>query len=431
LNNKSRQLVWLFTYASRVLAVVVGLSVIGVLFTARPETHITLEAGTEGGLFDVMVHELAGNLARYGIKTTVVNRPDSLRIVDDIANSKSKVDAGFIASDVPKSDYDTIQQLGTVMLAPVYLIAHKESNVTSITDFKNRTITLYPKDSAAWDACQYVLGNYGATPSPARTQYGNGKTIVENVTTGVTDVGCFIDVPSGANLEYAKTILNPLTNPNLRYIEIPQALALQARKDYLRPSTVPSGAFRVHPPRPDTDIETTSASITFVAKNNLPRELVIMISHKLAEQYRGSTSANQAGELPNTKYLNLPAFREATDIYSNGLPWLYRKFSYRTAGFLDKFFGRYGIVLTLLFIVLSFTSMFGLPSPYGLIVGTRPRRMLLIVEAIDRRTQQNGSLSRSDRRKLETIERWLNKESAGLDGLEDRLKSVRASHRSD
>ena len=75
--------------------------------------------------------------------------------------------------------------------------------------------------------------------------------------------------------------------------------------------------------------------------------------------------------------------------------------------------------------------MFGLPSPYGLIVGTRPRRMLLIVEAIDRRTQQNGSLSRSDRRKLETIERWLNKESAGLDGLEDRLKSVRASQRSD
>ncbi|MEY2627881.1 MAG: hypothetical protein RJB08_1640, partial [Actinomycetota bacterium] len=38
MNNKSRQLVWLFTYASRVLAVVVGLSVIGVLFTARPET---------------------------------------------------------------------------------------------------------------------------------------------------------------------------------------------------------------------------------------------------------------------------------------------------------------------------------------------------------------------------------------------------------
>ena len=428
MENKSRQLVWLITYASRILAAVVGLSVLGVLFTARPETTITIEAGTEGGLFDVMAHSLADHLSPLGIKTKVVNRPDSLRIVDDIADPSSKVDAGFIASDIPKADYDSVQQVGTVMLAPVYLIARKESNVTSITDFANRTITLYPKDSAAWDACQYVLGNYDVAPSPARTKYGNGKTIVENVTDGTTDVGCFIDVPSGANLEYAKTILDPLTSPELRYIGIPQAEALQARKDYLRPSTVPSGAFRIHPPRPDSDIETTSASITFVAKHDLPRELVIMIASKLAEQYRGSTSANQAGELPNTKYLNLPAFREATDIYSNGLPWLYRKFSFKTAGFLDKFFGRYGIVLTLLFIVLSFTSMFGLPSPYGLIVGTRPRRMLLVIEAIDRRVKQTGSLSKSDRRKLETIERWLTKESAGLDGIEERLQSVRTQH---
>jgi len=431
LENKSRQLIWLITYGSRILAIAVGLSVLGVLFTARPETKITIEAGTEGGLFDVMAHALADNLRPLGIRTKVVNRPDSLRIVDDIANPDSEVDAGFIASDIPKKDYDSVQQIGTVMLAPVYLIARKESNVSSITDFKNRTITLYPKDSAAWDACQYVLDNYGVAPSPARTQYGNGKKIVENVTSGVTDVGCFIDVPSGANLEYAKTILDPLTNPNLRYIEIPQALALQARKDYLRPSTVPSGAFRINPARPGSDIETTSASITFVARHDLPRELVIMIAHKLAEQYRGSTSANQAGELPNTKYLNLPAFREATDIYANGLPWLYRKFSFRTAGFLDKFFGRYGIVLTLLFIVLSFTSMFGLPSPYGLIVGTRPRRMLLVIEAIDRRVQQTGSLSKSDQRKLETIERWINKESAGLEGIEERLNSVRTVHKSD
>lgn len=425
MGNKSRQVVWLITYASRILAAVVGLSVLGVLFTARPETKITLEAGTEGGLFDVMAHSLAENLAPLGIKTTIVNRPDSLRIVDDIVNPDNAVDAGFIASDIPKKDYASVQQLGTVMLAPVYLIARKESNVTKITDFANRTITLYPKDSAAWDACQYVLGNYDVAPSPARTQYGNGKTIVENVTQGVTDVGCFIDVPSGANLEYAKTILDPLTNTEIRYIEIPQAKALQARKDYLRPSTVPSGAFRINPPRPDSDIETTSASITFVAKHNLPRELVIMISSKLAEQYRGSTSANQAGELPNTKYLNLPAFREATDVYTNGQPWLYRKFSFRTAGFLDKFFGRYGIVLTLLFIVLSFTSIFGLPSPYGLIVGTRPRRMLLVIDAIARRTENTGTLSKSDRRKLQTIERWINKESAGIDGIEERLKSVR------
>jgi hypothetical protein len=181
----------------------------------------------------------------------------------------------------------------------------------------------------------------------------------------------------------------------------------------------------VNPPRPVDDVPSTAASITFVAKNELPRELVIMISHALGQQYRGSTAANQAGELPTTKYINLPIFHEATNVYEDGLPWLYREFSFGTAGFLDKFFGRYGIVLTILFIVLSFTSLFGLPTPYGLVVGTRPRRMKMLIDAIGRRTQQSGALSKSDERKLDIIERWLQKESSGLEGIEDHLRTVR------
>ena len=421
-----RRVVWVVAYASRILAVVIGLSVLGVLFTSRPATHITIEAGTEGGLFDVMSHELRKSLEPHGIKVTVVNRPDSLRIVDDIIDNNSPVEAGFVASDIPSESYDRVQQLGTVMLAPVYLISRSDSEIRDISDFKNRSITLYPEGSAAWDACQYILQSYDITPATSITQYGNGKTVVENVAGGITETGCFIDVPTGVKFAYADTILKALANPNLRFIQIPQAAALQARRDFLRPITVPSGSFSVHPPRPGADIPSTAASITFVAKNALPRELVIMISHALGQQYRGSTAANQAGELPTTKYINLPAFREATEVYQNGLPLLYRKFSFGTAGFLDKFFGRYGIVLTVLFIVLSFTSLFGLPTPYGLVVGTRPRRMKMLVESIDRRAQQTGKLSRGDQRKIELVERWLQKETSGLEGIEERLQSVRS-----
>ena len=423
--KRDSRLIWVVTYASWILTVVIGLSVLGVLFTSRPTTHITIEAGTEGGLFDVMSHELADALAPRGIKVTVVNRPDSLRIVDDIIDDTSPVEAGFVASDVPIDAYDRVQQLGTVMLAPVYLLTRSDSDIRDITDFKNRSITLYPEDSAAWDACQYILKSYDIAPAKSMMQYGNGKTVVANVASGVTDTGCFIDVPSGVKFEYADAILEALGNPRLRFIEIPQSAALQARRDFLRPMTVPSGSFSINPPRPEADVPSTGASITFVAKNDLPRELVIMISHALGQQYRGSTAANQAGELPTTKYINLPAFRESTDVYENGLPLLYRKFSFGTAGFLDKFFGRYGIVLTILFIVLSFTSLFGLPTPYGLVVGTRPRRMKLLVEAIDRRFQQTGTLSKSDLRKLELVERWLRKETSGLEGIEERLQSVR------
>jgi TRAP-type uncharacterized transport system substrate-binding protein len=421
----NNRLNWLFTFLPRVLTILVGLAIIGALSTSMPHTKITLEAGTEGGLFDVMTRQLADELEPHGIDVTIVNRPDSLKIVDDVADPMSEIDGGFIASDAPKEDYTQIKQIGTVMLAPVYLITNKNSDVRNISMFKDRSISLYPVGSAAWAACEYVLGSYEVPLVDSLSSFGNGAKIVENVSTGVTDVGCFIDVPSGAGITYADAIVKALANENLRFIEIPQASALQARKDFLRPLTVPSGAFHVYPPRPATDISTTGASLTFVAKETLPRELITMISHVLSQEYRGATTANFAGELPATNYMNLPVFEKARDVYSSGMPWMYERFSFGTASFLDKFINQYGIALTLLFLFLSAADVAGLPLPYELIVGSRPKRMRMMIESIDRRVQLNGQLTRRDRRKLMMFEKWLEKESSGIDGLEDQLKDLR------
>lgn len=429
MKSSSYRLSWLLTYLPRALTLLVGLAIVGALSTSMPHTKITLEAGTEGGLFDVMTRQLAEDLKPHGIDVTIVNRPDSLKIVDDVADPNSSIDGGFIASDAPKDDYTQIKQIGTVMLAPVYLITNKDSDVRDISMFKDRSISLYPVGSAAWAACEYVLGSYGIPIVESKSSFGNGAKIVENVSTGVTEVGCFIDVPSGAALEYADTIVQALANESLRFIGIPQALALQARKDFLRPLTVPSGAFHVYPPRPVTDISTTGASLTFVAKDTLPRELITMIAHVLAQEYRGATSANFAGELPSTNYMNLPVFEKARDVYSNGLPWMYERFSFGTASFLDKFINQYGIALTLLFLFLSAADVAGLPLPYELIVGSRPKRMRMMIESIDRRAQQTGQISRRDKRKLEILEKWLEKESSGIDGLEEQLAELRQNLR--
>jgi TRAP-type uncharacterized transport system substrate-binding protein len=423
------RLSWLLTYLPRALTIVVGLSIVAALSTSLPHTKITLEAGTEGGLFDVMTRQLANELKPHGIDVTIVNRPDSLKIVDDVADPASDIDGGFIASDAPKEDYALIKQIGTVMLAPVYLITNKNSDVRDISMFKDRSISLYPIGSAAWAACEYVLGSYQVPLVDSLSSFGNGQKIVENVSTGVTDVGCFIDVPTGSAITYADTIVDALANESLRFIEIPQSFALQARKDFLRPLTIPSGAFNVFPPRPATDISTNGASLTFVAKDNLPRELITMISYVLAQEYRGSTSSNFAGELPATNYINLPVFNRARDVYSGGLPWMYERFSFGTASFIDKFFNQYGIALTVLFLLLSTADLFGLPLPYHLIVGSRPRRMRMMIEAIDRRSQQTGQISKRDKRKLEILEKWLEKESSGIDGLEEQLKDLRQNLR--
>lgn len=415
----------ILVYVSRVVTAMLGIGLVLALFSSMPRKSITLEAGTEGGLFDVMARQVADDLEPHGIKVTIVNRPDSLKIIDDIVDPKSPVEAGFVASDASASHYDKVSQVGTVMIAPIYLLTHVESDVRNIADFANRSISLYPVGSAAWAACDYILESYGVDIVDANSQYGNGQTVVNNIVDRVTDVGCFVDVPSGASSDYADKILAELANPNLRLIPIPQAQALQARRDFLRPLTIPSGAFNVYPPRPSTDVPTTGVSITFVAKNSLPRELVVMIAHALSQDYRGSTVANQAGELPAINYMNLPVFHNARDVHSSGLPWMYQRFSFGTAAFMDKFINQYGIVLTVLFLFLSTVSIFGLPLPYHWIVGSRPRRTRMILESIDQRARQTGKISRRDQRRLAMIEKWIEKQSFGIDGLEAQLRRIR------
>ena len=415
----------ILVYVSRVVTAVLGIGLVLALFSSMPQKSITLEAGTEGGLFDVMARQLADDLEPHDIKVKIVNRPDSLKIIDDIVDPKSPVEAGFVASDASASHYDKVSQVGTVMIAPVYLLTHVESDVRNIADFENRSISLYPVGSAAWAACDYILESYGVDIVDANSQYGNGQTVVKNIADRVTDVGCFVDVPSGASSEYADTILAELANPNLRLIPIPQAQALQARRDFLRPLTIPSGAFNVYPPRPSADVPTTGASITFIAKNSLPRELVVMIAHALSQDYRGSTVANQAGELPAINYMNLPVFSKARDVHSGGLPWMYERFSFGTAAFVDKFINRYSITLTLMFLLLSTIGSLGLPSPYTWVVGSRPRRARTMIEAINRRTRETGTMSRRDERNLALIERWLEKESFGLHNIAEQLRDVR------
>ncbi len=108
---------------------------------------------------------------------------------------------------------------------------------------------------------------------------------------------------------------------------------------------------------------------------------------------------------------------------------MYERFSFGVASFLDKFINQYGIALTLLFLFLSAADVAGLPLPYELIVGSRPKRMRMMIESIDRRVQQSGQISKRDKRKLEVLEKWLEKESSGLDGIEEQLREMRQNVR--
>jgi hypothetical protein len=405
--------------------VLLVIGVAGAVVGSLPRNHLTVEAGTKGGLFDAMAESLKADLEPYGVTVDIVNRADSKNIVEDIVNPSSPVDGGFVASEIPQQWNPLVRQAGTVMYSPVYIVAGSNSGIDSITGIAGHSISLYPKDSAAWSVCKYVLNSYGVSVVDATTSYGNGLTVLENVATGVSDAGCLLDVPAGSTINYAGDSLKMLARPGLRFLEIQQAQALEAKEDFLVASQIEAGTFELFPNViPADTVDTNAALVTFVAKENLPRELVTLIAQSFRGQYGNGTAVNAAGELPSTQLSSVAAFDGVQDVFQNGLPWLYRNAPFPLAAFLDKFLSTYGLFLTTLFLVLAVTDNIGLVKPWHLVRRSRQPRMRLIAQTIAERVEKTGVLTKGDRRKLEAVDRWIKSQNVGLGEVEELLRRV-------
>ena len=82
---------------------------------------IYIEAGPKGGFFDTSANLLKARLKDYNIESEVINREDTINIVEDVNDNNKNIHIGFVAQDLKGKQFKNVKALGSLILDPVFI----------------------------------------------------------------------------------------------------------------------------------------------------------------------------------------------------------------------------------------------------------------------------------------------------------------------
>ena len=319
---------------------------------------IYIEAGPKGGFFDTSANVLKKRLKDYNINAEVINREDTVKIVDDINDNNKNIHVGFVAQDLKNAQFKNVEALGSLILEPLFIFYRKDLELNSLADFKGLKVGIGPENSGTRLLAETILNLYGVSDENTTFIEQTHSIHFDMMEKGKLDIGFFL-LP--ANNQF---VFKLGTNPNLKIFSLTNSKAISRRFDYLYPEIVQAGGFDLRNNIPLEDIQVVSLPVDLVAKKSLDPSIVVAISLILKEEFKEPNIISDASSFPSMKYIkNLEVNKRAKEIIEmplGSLPFLYKYLPFKFAAFIDKF-GKY---LSYIFSIAIIMRYIGFPTPF-------------------------------------------------------------------
>ena len=329
------------------------------LFSSFFKDHlIYIEAGPKGGFFDTSANVLKKRLKDYNINAEVINREDTVKIVDDINDNNKNIHVGFVAQDLKNAQFKNVEALGSLILEPLFIFYRKDLELNSLADFKGLKVGIGPENSGTRLLAETILNLYEVNDENTTFIDQTHSIHFDMMEKGELDVGFFL-LP--ANNQF---VFKLGTNPNLKIFSLKNSKAISRRFDYLYPEIVQAGGFDLRNNIPKEDIQVVSLPVDLVAKKNLDPSIVVAISLILKEEFKEPNIISDASSFPSMEYIkNLEVNKRAKEIIEmpfGSLPFLYKYLPFKFAAFIDKF----GVNLSYIFTIVIILRYIGFPTPF-------------------------------------------------------------------
>jgi hypothetical protein len=378
---------------------------------------IVIEAGPKGGFFDTTANLLQEELQQYGIRSKIVRREDTLKIIEDVNDKKSSVDIGFMAQDPGNRPYPEVTAVGTIALEPLFIFYLASLDIKNLQDFKGLRLRVGPPAAGDRVLAERILGEYGVNAENTTFLPTILSETSEAIRMDSVDAAFFLLPPGN------KIIREFALNPKLRLLSLPQAEALASNLGFVRDVTIYEGGFDYLRNVPSQNIQLVAIPVTLIVKKDLKPAIVTVIAQFVKSNFQGATLVSQPGELLSIHEPSIAVNTQAESVLKNGLPYFYRTLPFSLAALFDHFSFYIGFIIVL---ASAYSSM-KFPGPKVIWREIQLKWYVHKLEQLSNRVARAGkSMEPRDQRLIEKVQTLLNKEEARLHRVSKMVADLQA-----
>jgi TRAP transporter TAXI family solute receptor len=298
---------------------------------ARPPRELTVETGPEGGSYYNSAVKYRALMEARGITLRIRVNPNSLQIINDVANPQSGVDIGFIAQDVSEAAGKPVVSIGQIEMQPLFVYARAElGRRTVLNDLRGRRIVMPPSDSATSEAARRVFALYDITPENTQFAYMPIADAARALRENRFDAGAFMLAPDNAIIQEL------MFASELHLVPIGEVRAIANQLPFLRPVTLPRGIYSIADAVPQASVTLVAASVGVVARQGVDPSLIYALLEVMAEVHGGPSILAASGDFPSIVGSQFPVSPIVRQYYLAGLPWTHQVLSPWAASLVDS-----------------------------------------------------------------------------------------------
>lgn len=315
------------------------LAALGVLiyaaFHAQPSRQIRIAAGPIGGSFYATALQYKALIESKGYRVDIVPFENTDEIEARVANDRTHFDLGFVADSGNAASRAKLVSLGDIQLQPIFIFENRRTAQThpvqSFSDLRGLSLVLPPQRSLTSRTLLHVFALSGIDATNATIAFLPLSDGIASLKRGAFDAGLFI---LGADSEL---VANLAKDKNLVMVQIAQQDAIAAKLQYLSGVRLPEGVYDVSHDVPPHDVKLLAATISVVARRDLPPATTYVVLEAMRAVHRKRTYVNDADAFPH--YSNELAQPEhlVDDFYRNGTPWTFSHLPIAVASVVDAY----------------------------------------------------------------------------------------------